>query len=348
MPATLDDIAERAGVSVSTVSRVLNKKSRKYRISSRTESLVLKTAKSLNYTPNQLARGLRLKRTHSIGLIVPDISNPFFAAVTRAIQRAAHDFGYSLIVCDTDEDELQEVAHMKVLRSKGVDGMVVMPVGQSGAHLQHVVKEGMPLVVLDRIFDSIMSDAVVIDNYKGAYEAVEYLIKNGHKKIAIIQGLPNTYTNKGRLKGYTDALQAYSIPVDTKLIVGRDFRKESGYIETKMLLSLEERPTAIFATSDLITLGALEALNEEGLRIPHDISLIAFDDIDHVNFFTTPITTISQPKEIIGEVAVKLLIEKIKNHNRGEVRRITLSPRLIERDSVLSLDKPRLVQVNLS
>ncbi len=348
MASTLEDVAEKAGVSVSTVSRILNKKSKKYRISPKTESLVIKTAKSLNYTPNQLARGLRLKRTHSIGLIVPDISNPFFAAVTRSIQRAAHELGYSLVVCDTDEDELQEVAHLKVLRSKGVDGMVVMPVGQNGSHLQHMIREGMPLVLMDRIFDELDADSVVTDNYKGAYEAVEFLVKNGHRRIAIIQGLPNTYTNKGRLRGYIDALRAYKIPVDSRLIVGRDFRKESGYIETKMLLSVEDRPTAIFATSDLITLGALEAINEEGLRIPQDVSLIAFDDIDHVNFFTTPITTISQPKEIIGEVAVKLLIEKIKNHNRGETRRIMLSPKLIERDSVLPLDKPQILELNLS
>lgn len=348
MASTLEDIAKKAGVSVSTVSRILNKKTKKYRISPKTESLVLKLAKGLNYTPNQLARGLRLKRTHSIGLIVPDISNPFFAAVTRAVQRAAHEMGYSLMVCDTDEDESQEIAHIKVLRSKGVDGMVVMPVGQSGVHLQQLIKDGLPLVVLDRIFDDLPCDSVVIDNYKGAYEAVEYLVKNGHARIAIIQGLPNTYTNKGRLSGYRDALKANNIELDPRLIVGRDFRQESGYIETKILLSLEPRPTAIFATSDLITLGALEAINEEGLHIPQDLSLIAFDDIDHVNFFTTPLTTISQPKEIIGEVAIKLLTEKIKNHNKGESRRIMLSSRLVERNSVRSLLRPQVVQLNLS
>jgi len=348
MPSTLEDIANKAGVSVSTVSRILNKKAEKYRISAKTESLVLKLAKGLNYTPNQLARGLRLKRTHSIGLIVPDISNPFFAAVTRAVQRAAHEVGYSLIVCDTDEDESQEVAHIKVLRSKGVDGMVVMPVGKSGAHLQQLINDGMPLVVIDRIFEDLHCDSVVVDNYKGAYEAVDYLVKNGHTRIAIIQGLPNTYTSKGRLSGYRDALKANNIEPDPRLVVGKDFRQETGYIETKILLSLDPRPTAIFSTSDLITLGALEAINEEGLHIPEDLSLVAFDDIDQVNFFTTPLTTISQPKEIMGKVAIKLLIEKIKNHNEGEPRRIMLSPKLVERNSVCSLLKPQVVQLNLS
>ncbi len=348
MASTLEDIAKKAGVSVSTVSRILNKKSKKYRISPKTESLVLNLAKGLNYTPNQLARGLRLKRTHSIGLIVPDISNPFFAAVTRAVQRAAHEMGYSLVVCDTDEDESQEIAHIKVLRSKGVDGMVVMPVGQNGSHLQQLIKDGLPLVVLDRIFDDLPCDSVVTDNYKGAYEAVDYLVKNGHSRIALIQGLPNTYTNKGRLNGYRDALKANNIAPDPRLVVGRDFRQESGYVETKILLSLEPRPTAIFATSDLITLGSLEAINEEGLRIPQDLSVIAFDDIDHVNFFKTPVTTVSQPKEIIGEVAIKLLIERIKNRNKGESRRIMLSPKLVERNSVLSLVRPQVVQLNLS
>jgi LacI family transcriptional regulator len=331
---TLDDIATKAGVSVSTVSRVFNKNTTKYRISAETAERVLQVAKELNYQPNQIARGLRLRQTRTIGLIVPDISNPFFAYVVRSIQKAAHKLGYTLVVCDTDESLDLEIEHIDLLKSKGIDGLIIMPVGQEYGHIEQLLTERIPIVLLDRCFDGFETNCVVIDNHHGAYEAIEHLIEHGHRRIAIIQGLPHTYTNNGRLHGYRDALTHHNIPIDENLIVGSDFRKENGYIETKLLLRLEHPPTAIFATSDLITFGALQAISEEGLKIPADISLVAFDDIDFAMSLTCPITAVAQPKESMGEMAVKLLVDHIKGREKKRPKRFVLKPRLIVRASV--------------
>ncbi len=337
MAVTLNDIANKAGVSVSTVSRVLNNKTKKYRISSETENLILKAAKRLNYKPNQLARGLRLKTTHTIGLIVPDISNPFFAHVTRIIQTHAYQAGYSLIVCNTDEDIETELAQVELLLSKGVDGFIVMPVGTTFSHIKNLMDDHVPFVLLDRSFDDLDTSSVVVDNYTGAYKATEYLISMGHSRIAVIQGLPDTYTNNARVKGYLDALKDAGIEVNLNYIVGKDFRKENGYIETKILLGLEHPPTAIFTTSDLITLGALEAISEENLTIPDDISLVSFDDVDFAPFLFAPLTAVRQPKEIMGEVAVKLLIDGLKSKGRIDHRKIVLKSELVVRGSVKKL-----------
>ncbi len=334
MSVTLHDIAKRSNASVSTVSRVLNKKTAKYRISAKTEKRILKAAKELDYRPNQLARGLRLKKTHTIGLIVPDLSNPFFAYLAKSVQNVAHQSGYSLVVCDTNEELALEVEHSSLLLSKGIDGLIVLPVGQKSSHLESLIHDGTPLVVVDRSFEDFRVNTVVIDNFRGAFEGVEHLIENGHTRIAIIQGLPDTSTARGRLQGYKEALAVHDIPLDENLIVGNDFRQENGYIETKFLLKLEPPPTALFTTSDLITLGALQAIHEEGLNVPEDISIVAFDDLDAAPYFRCPITAIAQPKENMGEIAVKLLLEQVRSQNRIEPRRIVLRPTLIVRDSV--------------
>jgi LacI family transcriptional regulator len=338
MSVTLIDIANQAGVSVSTVSRVINKQAKKYRISTKTEKLVLQSAKKLKYRPNQLARGLRLKKTHTIGLLVPDISNPFFAHITRIIQKSAASAGYSLIVCNTDEEIDIELDQIELLRSKGVDGFILMPVGVSHQHIKSLLKASKPIVLLDRSFDELDTNAVVVDNYHGAYQAVEHLINKGHTRIAIIQGLPNTYTNNERVRGFIQALKDKNIPIDESLIVGKDFRKANGYIETKILLNMKTPPTAIFTTSDLITLGSLEAISEEGWKIPDDISIVSFDDIDFAPFLESPLTAVRQPRDLMGEIAVKILMENLRDRTIQEKKRIVLNSKLIIRNSVKQLN----------
>lgn len=336
MASTITDIAARTNSSVSTVSRVLNKQARKYRISKEKERLILEAAREMNYRPNHVARGLRLKKTQTIGLVVPDISNPFFAYVTRVIQTFAWSSGYSLIVCNTDESLQSEVEQIELLRSKGVDGLIIMPVGVKYNHLAELLEDGLPLVLLDRCFDELATNSVIVNDYKGAFEAVNHLLEHGHTRIAIIQGLPNTQTNRARLRGYRDALASHGITPNDDYIVGNDFRKKNGYIETKLLLKLAQRPTALFTTSDLITLGALQALYEEDCHIPQDLSLVAFDDTEFAPFLAAPLTAVSQPKELMGEIAVKLLIEEMKGKGQKEKKRIVLEPQLIVRKSVAS------------
>ncbi|HEX7070697.1 MAG TPA: LacI family DNA-binding transcriptional regulator [Rhodothermales bacterium] len=338
MSATLNDIAAKAGVSVSTVSRVLNKKAKKYRISSETEERIVKAAKELSYRPNEIARGLRLKKTNTIGLIAPDVSNPFFAYIIKRVQSVAHGMGYSLIVCNTDENVDQEVSHVNLLFRNRVDGLIAMPVGTRYDHYADWIDKGLPLVLLDRCFDQLNVRSVVVDNYAGSYEAVEHLIGYGHERIAFIQGLPGTYTNSARLSGYRDALETHGLPYDPELVVGADFRQENGYMETKLLLSKPDRPTAIFATSDMITLGALQAIYEEGLSIPDDISIVMFDDVDFAPFLRCPLTAVRQPKELMGEMAVKMLVDEVRGERQGADRqgasRVMLKPRLVRRLSV--------------
>ncbi|MBN1465658.1 LacI family DNA-binding transcriptional regulator [candidate division KSB1 bacterium] len=340
MPATIKDIAHQAGVSLSTVSRVVNGKALRYRISKDTEAKIMQVAKELHYSPNQLARGLRLKKTLLIGLVIPDISNPFFAHITKRIQNLAHQKGYSLIVCDTDENLDLEIEHIDLLMSKGIDGLILMPVGQESKHLAPLIERNFPLVLLDRCFEEIESISVLVDDYQGAFDAVSHIIERGHRRIAIIQGLPGTSTSSNRLRGYKDALLQKNIEIDADLIVGSDFRAENGYIETKILLHVRNRPTALFTTSDLITLGALKAIDEENLAIPDDMSLVAFDDIDFAPYLSSPLTTVSQPKMIMGEIAVKMLIDAIITH-RVSAQKIVLKPQLIVRNSVRRLGDGR-------
>ena len=176
MAVTLTDIAEETGVSVSTVSRVLNDKANEYRISEDTRELILRTAQRLNYRPNNLARNLRLSRTQSLGLVVPDVANPFFASLTKHVHTVAHELGYSLFVCNTDEDVALEVEHVGLLHRNRVDGLIAMPVGRESAHFKELHRRGIPLVLLDRGFDDLDVSTVLVDNYQGAYDAVAHLI----------------------------------------------------------------------------------------------------------------------------------------------------------------------------
>lgn len=331
----MNDIADLAGVSVSTVSRVLNKKADEYRIGADTRSRVLGAAEELNYRPNQIARGLRLNETNTIGIIIPDISSPFFAYLIRRVQNTAHSLGYTVVVCNTDETLEQEIEHVNVMYRNRVDGLIAMPVGKEYGHYAEWYERGRPLVLLDRCFDVMDVSSVVVDNFAGSKEAVEHLIAHGHRRIGIIQGLPGTYAETERLRGYVAALEEHGIPEDSALVVGGDVREENGYMETKLLLAADERPTALFATSDLITLGALKALAEEGLSVPSDVSLIMFDDADFAPYLTCPITAIRQPKELMGEMAAKLLVEELKGERKSS-KRIVLTTQLIVRDSVAS------------
>ena len=333
MASTLNDIAARAGVSASTVSRVLNGQATAYRISSDTEALVRKAAHELRYRANHLARGLRLSKSNTLGVVAPDISNPFFAHIIKRIQSAAHGHGYSIVVCNTDESLDLEVEQVSLLDRKRVDGLIAMPVGQAYGHFEEWVAKGTPLVLVDRCSDTLDVSCVSVDNYRGAYEATAHLVAAGHRRIALIQGLPATYTNSARLRGYREALAAHGVPVEDGLIVGGDFRQQNGYDETRRLLALADPPTALFATSDLITLGALEALAEAGVSVPEDVSLLSFDDFDFAPHLRCPLTAVWQPREAMGDAAVALLVEQLGGGG-AKTRRVVLEPRLVVRDSV--------------
>jgi LacI family transcriptional regulator len=241
---TLKTIAERVGVSASAVSRVLNGHARKYRISRKTEEEVLRVARELDFSPDQLARGLRLNSSATIGLVVPDISNPFFAGIARVVENEARARGYSVILCDTQDSTDVEVESLALLVGRKVEGLVVLPVGQSSDHLRRFEGGPTPVVIVDRGFADLKLPHVVSDNRAGSARTVEYLLRHGHRSIACIQGLPRTGPNDDRVCGWREALAAHGIAPERSLLAGDAFSEESGYRATKRLLSVRRDMTA--------------------------------------------------------------------------------------------------------
>jgi len=336
MPIRLIDIARKTGYSVSTVSRVLHSSSKKYKISKEAEIKIRQAAKDLGYRPNKLAQSLKLKKTNEIGVIIPDISNPFFSALVKSIGKESRKNGYSIVLYESDENVSLEKEAIKRLLEKRVDGMIIAAVGLNEPYLKRLESNKLPVVTVDRCLEETTFDAISVDNLKGTYIAIQYLINEGHKKIAFIQGLPETFTNKGRLEGYLKALNNAQVPVYSDYIVGNDFRSLNGYLQTKKLLQLPDPPTVIFTAGDLIVLGALQAIKEEGLKIPDDISLVTFDDPDFATYLSPPLTSIRQPVDDMGILSVKLLLERMREPS-CPAKRILLEPQLIIRNSVAKL-----------
>jgi LacI family transcriptional regulator len=336
--ATLKKIAAKSGVSVPTVSRVLSGKGERYRISQTTIDHVNRIATELKYTPNYLASSLRLKRTLTLGLIIPDISNPFFSSLARSVEKAARRAGYSIILCDSEETTKIEVESFKLLESRKVDGLIVSPVGQESRHFLAGNEPRVPMVLVDRYFPELPIPYVTSDSYRGAIEAVTNLIDNNHRRIACIQGLHDTSSNIDRVRGYVDAHKNRGLEVDESLIVGDNFGEENGYIEAKILMKRAQRPTAVFCVGNLISLGVLRAMAEEGLSIPQDLSLISFDDHPYFSFLSPPITTVAQQNRELGRIAAKLLLERIESPRIHETGGIFVPTKLLVRNSVRRVD----------
>lgn len=335
MKVTLASISERTGVSITTVSRVLSGQSQKYRISEATQKKVLDAAQKCNYSPNIIAQNLRTKRTNTIVLIMPSVSNPYFADLSSAIISEAHRNGYTTIVTDSMEDEEKQKENIAMLLSRRVDGIIAAPCGDDPQLLEDIDKSHIPVILIDRMFKESHLPYVTTNNYSGGLEATNYLIHNGHKHIACIQGVKTSMPNKKRVSGYMDALRNAELE-DNAIIVGNEFSLQNGYLETQLLLNSPQRPTAIFALSNTIGLGAIKAIREAGLNIPEDISLIVFDNNIYMDYMIPPITRISQPVEEMAKLATKLLFGAIESGKRPSTQ-IKLTPNLIPQESVKNL-----------
>ena len=338
---SLKDIAKITGVSPTTVSRVLNGKAKAYRISLPTNELVVQTAAEIGYIPNQTARGLRIKKSNTIGLILPNITNPFFSRIASAIESSARSMGFSIILSDSQHDQSLEIKSIRTLMSRNVDGLIVLPMGQDSKYLKLVIDSGIPLVIADRYFSDLNCPQVISDNYQGAFNATEHLLDNNHRYIACIQGRQNTSVNNERLKGYSDAMKKHQLKINPSFIVGDDFGAQNGYVSMKILQSVHPRPTAIFAFSNLIALGAVKAMRENNMSFPNNISMIAFDnDQPLLEYLATPISTVAQQTDEIGQIAFKLLMTLInQNEKQSEVfdkepNIVTLPTKIIKRESV--------------
>jgi LacI family transcriptional regulator len=328
---TQNDVAQRAGVSQATVSLVLNKVSGSH-IPEETRLRVFNAIDELGYRPNTLASSLRLGKTQTLGLILPDIANPFFAEVSRSIESAAFEQNYNLILCNTESDIDRELLYVDVLCNRQVDGIIFVAVGDQADSLQRVLCKNIPVVMIDRDLPGMEVDAVLTDNRLGGFQATQHLIDLGHRRIGCIAGPSDVNPSAARGEGYLTALAEYKIPGDESLFMRGDFHSYSGWAAARAMLTLPEPPTAIFAGNDLMAIGALRAITEARLHVPEDISLVGFDNIELASFTNPPLTTVAQPIHEAGQTAVNFLLERIRVPDQP-FRRAILPTSLIVRNS---------------
>lgn len=325
--ATIKDVAREAKVSVATVSRTLNGVDR---VSPGVHERVVAAAESLSYRPNAVARSLRARNTRTLGLVIPNIRNPFFTQMARAVEDAARERGYSLIFGNTDESPEKEADYLDVLLEKRVDGLIVSPARAASSHLEEVVRGGVPVVFLDRFVRDIEAPVVRADGRRAVDELVEHLMGFGHEKLAIISGPSETVPGRERLDAFLDGAVERNAPVSEEYVKVGDFRRESGFRAMRELLALDEPPTAVFAANNLMALGALQALKRAGIRMPEDISFASFDDVNWFELVEPPITAIAQPVGELGTTTAEMLPALVEGE---EVDSVILEAELVVRKS---------------
>ncbi len=285
----------------------------------------------LGYHPNALARSLRRGETKTIGLIIPEISNPFFAEIGRSIEAAAFELGYNLILGNSEEDPGKESLYVNVFRERQVDGMILVPSGHaSEISFMELLDEGQPLVIVDREIPGIQADVVRVDHRRGAYQATRYLIELGHRRIGCVAGPVDLPSNTARIAGYRDALAEANLDNGDDMIWMGSFHPGDGSAGVKSFLGMPDRPTAVFCCNDMIAVGALHGAHEAGSQVPRDLSIIGFDNIELASFIIPPLSTVAQPIPDLGRAAARLLIDRIADRDRP-VRKEILPTRLVVR-----------------
>ncbi len=326
---TMKDIAKRAGVSVSTVSRVLSDSPG---VGDEVRSIVRDAVTSTGYTPNRLASNLRRQTTTVWGLLISDIQNTFFTGLVRAVEDVAHAAGYSLILCNSDEDLEKEAHYIDVLVSEQISGLLITPEDENLSSVQRAILAGVPVVSVDRRIRSAAVDSVLVDNSAGAEAAVEHLISQGARRIALLNGSERFTAHQDRLKGYRAALAAAHIEFDESLVLHAGAHNVGAQEALRAAFSSPERPDAIFIANNQLTVSALPVLAEFGIRYPDDMLVACFDDLPLARFVGSGLTVIDQPTYELGKRAAELLLGRIADPNVA-VREHTLSPRLIVRGS---------------
>ena len=326
---TLRDVAKEAGVSINTASRALNNKSE---ISPETKARVLEVAQKLGYRPNRLARALRSNKTKIIGVIVGDIANPYFAMLIQGIEHALRSFDYSVILQGTDEDLDREKQAIEVVLAEQVDGVLITPTQKSIKPIKFLIDSGIPFVLMSRYFDDLETSFVIMDDKQGGFIATEHLIQKGHKRIAMINGPFHISSAAERYAGYLQALQYYGLEGDESLVVHGCLTVKDGYRAALRLLKRRRRPTAIFAFSDFVALGVLQAAHKLALKIPDDLAIVGFDDTFLSVCTYPPLTTVGSSPEQLGQRAAKLLLELLSTKADKPVQ-MRIPARLVLRGS---------------
>ena len=313
---TIRDIARLAGVSVATASGVLNNRPT---IKPALVERVRKAMDALDYHPDQVARSLRVRRTSTVGMMIPDVTNPFFTDVIRGVEKEALQNGYSVILCDVNEDPSLERHYLGTLSARRVDGVLLAPTGSGSqpAHESRIHKR-FPIVLIDRVPPGFTGAAVITDNFDAAYEGTAHLIKLGHRRIAIITGQLNLSNGLDRLEGFRKALQESHLVLPDSYLQRGDFQTESGYLCGLELMRLPDPPTAIFSSNNKMTLGLMRALREMGIPCPEQVSVLGFDDFEWAAYFIPRLTTIAQPTYEMGRRAMQILLQKLQMSSENE------------------------------
>ncbi|MCL5987211.1 MAG: LacI family transcriptional regulator [Actinobacteria bacterium] len=331
---TIRDVAKRSGVSISTVSNALNKS--RY-VKKETLQKIKNAAEALGYKPNVIARSLRIKSTHSVGVIIPDIANPFFAEMVKGMEEVARNLGFTLILCCTYYDSDEERIQLDLLKNKWVDGFIFASGFNTDDHIVELVDQKIPVVAVDREITKFEVPSILIDNVEAIKKSVNYLCGLGHRRIGYITfSTKNIRTVENRFMGYKEGLKEKGIDFDEDLlIIDESLRMneiKGAYNAIEKMFKIEHPPTAIITMADVMAIGALKALKDMGFKVPQDVSLIGFDNIAYTAFTDPPLTTIKQPKKRMGSIAMTLLIDLIKKKKVGE-KHIIVPTELIIRES---------------
>jgi LacI family transcriptional regulator len=334
---TIKDVAKALGLSTSTVSRALRDS---YEISSETKKIVLEYAEKINYRPNPIALSLKEKRSRSIGVIVCEIANSFFSQVINGIESIAYSKGYNVIISQSHESYKREVSDLQYLASRSIDGLIisVSTETQDFCHLKELHNRGLPIVFFDRVVADISTHKVIVDNQKGASDAIEYLLQKGYKNIAHIANSPQLSITTARTEGYKSALRNYHIQPDDSLL---KHCSHGGLVYEEVeevlneLFTQKNRPDAIFASADKITVGCLRYFKEKKMKVPEDIAIVGFSNSELTELLNPPLTIIQQPAFEMGEIATQLLLELIESKRPvDQFKTKILETQLIKRDSV--------------
>lgn len=330
MVVTIKDVAKKANVSISTVSRVINDSKP---VSNEIKQRVLKVIEETGYTPNPVARSLVMKKSQLIGVIVPDISNFFIGEILNGVEEIGKMYDYDIILCNTYGELNQELRYLNLLKSKQVEGIIFMTRNIHQKHKEFFDMGDLPIVIINKNTSELNVPSICIDHYQASYDMTNYLINNGHKRIALIRsGVDNDVFGIDQLNGYAQALKENGIELDEGLVKNGMSKMEIAYECVQEIIKDKLNPTAIFATSDYMAIGAINSLFDNGFNVPEDVSVVGFNDIKLASMYRPKLTTIKQPIYDIGAVAIRLIIKKIKGEETNENINI-LPHELIERDS---------------
>ncbi len=333
---TIRDVARHAQVSVTTVSHVVN--ATRF-VSETARERVQRAIEELRYVPSALARSLKSNRTHTVGTMIPNSSNPYFAEILRGIEDTCYEAGFNVILCNSDDQPLKQSTYVRLLSEKQVDGLIVMSSGGDVELLDTLRAANMPQVLVDREIDDLAADLVEVNHEAGGYLATQHLLRLGHRRIACIAGPQSLSSALQRVQGYRRALREAGVKADRQLLRNGDFTSAGGYAAMASLLETSPRewPSAVFASNDLMAIGAVCAAAAHGLRLPQGLSVIGFDDIALAAYSNPPLTTIVQPKHQTGALAARLLLQRIAEPGRALQREI-LQPTLVVRQSTGACD----------